>query len=138
MKSKLACGLSLCGLMTAGGAMLAAPGQTTQRPGEMTEARVWVQNRAKDEAVAVTVQDVAPDATMHVLLIGTPSVALAPATSVLAKIAWQTWDYESVTVASGQDPAPVLGRAGSEGWEATGLQFATSSGAVVVVLKRPR
>ena len=66
MKSKLACGLSLCGLMTAGGAMLAAPGQTTQRPGEMTEARVWVQNRAKDAAVAVTVQDVAPDATMHV------------------------------------------------------------------------
>ena len=85
MRATLACGLSLCGLITAGGAMLAAPGQTTQRPGEMTEARVWVQNRAREEAVAVTVQDVAPDATMRVQLIGTPSVALAPATSVLAR-----------------------------------------------------
>ena len=64
MRATLACGLSLCGLMTAGGAMLAAPGQYTQRPGEMTEARVWIQNRARADAVAVTVQDVAPDTTI--------------------------------------------------------------------------
>jgi len=137
MRATLACGLSLCGLITAGGAMLAAPGQTTQRPGEMTEARVWVQNRAREEAVAVTVQDVAPDATMRVQLIGTPSVALAPATSVLARIVRQPWEYDSLTVGPGQNPVSVLRGAGSDGWEATGLQFPSANGTVVVV-KRPR
>jgi len=40
----------------AGSAMLAAPGQGTARPGEMLPARVWVENRNRNEALPVTIE----------------------------------------------------------------------------------
>src|SRR5262249_11777284 len=43
----------LAGVAVAGSAMLAAPGEQTPRPGQMTEARVWVQNRGAAEALPV-------------------------------------------------------------------------------------
>jgi hypothetical protein len=45
-------------LIVAGTAMLAAPiQQTTQQPGQMTQAHVWVQNRGRSEAVPVDLRD---------------------------------------------------------------------------------
>ena len=48
----------------------------------------------------------------------------------------QTWEYRSVTIASGQDPAMVVGPLGADGWETTALTLTDQRG-TVVVLKRP-
>ncbi len=57
-RTSLACVL-LGGVLTAGGAMLAAPGQDRQdRPGQITQAKVLIENRGRSEAVPVILQDV--------------------------------------------------------------------------------
>ena len=132
MLTKFAFALSGIAL-TAGAVMLAAPGQ--DRPGQPTQARVWVENRGRNEAVPIILQDVATG-PLGVHVVGTPTVAIAPASIVQARFVRQLWEYRTVSVQPGQDVVKVLAGAGTEGWEVT-LQMPDQSG-TVLLLKRPR
>jgi len=131
-------GLAIAALgitVTAGGAMLAAPaGQGQERPGQIGQAKVFVENRGRDEAIPVILQDAMTRAPIGVQVIGTPTVAVT--TVVQARLIRQTWDYRTVRVASGQDVMSALSAAGADGWEATGLT--PDPAGVIVLLKRPR
>ena len=101
-------------------AILAAPGQVgTDRPGQPTQGKVWVENRGRDEAVPVVLQEVATSMPMGVRFVRQP------------------WEYRTLSVPPGQDLVKLLASAGMEGWEATGLQMPNQSG-TVLLLKRPR
>jgi hypothetical protein len=126
-------------LVCGGSAMLAAPGQGTLRPGQMTEARVWVQNRAPHEAVPISIQDAAkelPPLRVRVVNGPTPQASDEP---VHVKFARQRWSYRTVvltpgTQVGGGGPLDALG---AEGWEATGVTFGAPDGGVAVLMKRP-
>jgi hypothetical protein len=123
-------------VLPAGGAMLAAPGQQ-DRPGQIGQNKVWVENRGRNEAVPVAIQDVTTSTPIGVQVIGTPTVAIANASVVQARLVRQAWEYRTINIATGQDASPMLSAAGADGWEATGAQVATPAGAALV-LKRPR
>ena len=119
-----------------GSVMLAAPGQQ-DRPGMISQAKVWVENRGRNEAVPVAIQDVTTAAPIGVQVIGTPTVAIAPGAIVQARLIRQAWDYRTIAIPPAEDAARVLSQAGVDGWEATGAQLVTPAG-TVLVLKRPR
>ena len=137
---------SVSAALVAGNVMLAAPGQGTRTPGQLTEARVWIENRGTSEAIPVkapeplpvTVQNVATSASIAVRLAGaTPGTAPPP---VAIRSAGQQWEYRTILV-----PADVDARAltnlmlapGNESFEPAGVQLSTASG-TLIVLKRPR
>lgn len=123
-------------VLVAGAAVLATSAQDrTQQPGQPTQARVWVQNRGDSEAVPVSV--VPSGVPLPVQVTGVPVVTTGPESVVQARVARQVWEYRDVRVAAGQDPVPALGRAGLDGWEATGVAF-PSAGETIVIMKRPR
>ena len=124
-------GLSLA----AGAATVAAPPQ--DRPGIMTQARVWIENRKADEALPVAIVRVDTDAPQPVTIVGATTFTL-PATTVLqTRDARQAWEYRALPIGAGQDPAALLNTAGQDGWETTGYQF-PAQGGITVLLKRPR
>jgi hypothetical protein len=111
----------------AGVGVLAARAQSTARPGEPTQSHVWVENRAPADAVPVVVQGSAAPLTVHV-----------DSSSTVQTIAGrQTWEYRSIPLAAGAEPARALSTVGSEGWEAVGVLQSGAAGATVL-LKRPR
>jgi hypothetical protein len=135
-------------LLLAAAGTLAAPTQDrVDRPGEPTKARVWIENRDPSEALPVVVHGVASPAPVNVQVVapmplnvqltGTPTVALAPATAVQARLLRQPWEYRTVNVKSAQDMAGALAGAGAEGWEATAVQLSNQAG-IVVLMKRPK
>jgi hypothetical protein len=128
----------LCGgvTMVAAGVMLAAPGgQGQDRPGQIGQAKVWIENHGRAEAVPIILEEVATSAPISVQVSGTPTVAVA--TVVQARAVRQAWEYRTVDLEREQDPAAALSRAGAEGWEATGIQLSNRAGAPVV-MKRPK
>ena len=135
MRTMLASLLLGSALFTGGSAPLAAPSQSY--PGQPTQAKVWIQNRGIGEAVPVSLKEIAADATMKVLIMGTPSVAIAAPAIFNARQARQEWEYHEVTIGPGQSSVPELTKAGLAGWETTGLLFPSPQG-TVIVLKRPR
>jgi hypothetical protein len=113
---------AICALvfLIGGRVPLAAPGQEyTFRPGDPTQAKVWIQNTP----LSVDVRNM-------------PSLTLSPSTVVQTKAVSQPWAYRTIAVAAGRDVAAALVDAGAQGWETTGLQFPASDG-IVVLLKRP-
>ena len=122
-------------LTLAGGAMLAAPGQ--DRPGVIGQARVFVENRGRGDAVPVVLLDVMTPTPIGVQIAGTPTVVLAPASVVQARLARQQWEYRTLNLQPGQDPAAALSGPGTDGWEVASVQLAAASGGVIL-LKRPR
>jgi len=57
MRVHLFAAASTMALAAGASVMVAAPGQTRQ-PGQMTQARVWVQNRGRSEAVPMELSNV--------------------------------------------------------------------------------
>lgn len=128
--------IAVTALVTYRSAMLAAPEQNTQYPGQMTDARVWIQNRAKSEAVAVTIQDAASDlAPLSVRLVNPPNLATAEPLRV-REVA-KPWEYQVVPVPAAANAMATLTNLGAQGWEVTG-GFNAASGAAMLLLKRPR
>jgi hypothetical protein len=126
---------AILGAGVGAGVMLAAQGQ--DRPGVIGQARVFVENRGGGEAVPVVVQNVLTPSPIGVTLAGTPTVAIAPASVVQARLARQQWEYRTLTLQPGQDPAAALSGPGTDGWEVAGVVPVGASGAALV-LKRPR
>jgi hypothetical protein len=125
-------------IITAGGLMLATPVRARQdRPGQIGQARVFVENTGRDQAVPVALQDAMMSTPLSVQVTGTPTVGFAPNAVVQARVIRQAWDYRTVRIVPGQDVAAALSAAGADGWEALGIQSA-DAGAAIVVLKRPR
>ncbi len=127
--------LIVAALLVGGSAPIAAPAQTY--PGQPTQARVWIQNRAREEAIPTSVQHIAGDVTMKVQIVGTPTVAIGAPQVLDTRRTRQTWEYQRVTVLPDDDPSAELNRLGKDGWE-TALQYVSARGGVVVVMKRPR
>ena len=135
-------GLTVGALVFAGSAIIAAPAQ--KYPGQPTDARVWIENRTKPEAIAISVQDVAQDANMNVRVTAMPpvtpvSIAKMPSVTVDGGVERkrQAWQYQTLMVRPGQDIAAELNRAGGENWEVTGSQTQDANG-ILFIMKRPR
>ena len=117
-------------------AIVAAP-QTIQ-PGQMTQARVWVQNRGRSEAIPIDLRDANLDAPLKVHVVNGESGG-SPLLPLVVRPVRPTWEYEMVTVnvPPGNEMAAILSGHGAAGWETTGLMFATPDG-TAVLMKRPR
>jgi hypothetical protein len=85
-----------------------------QRPGEIGDNRVVVENRRPDQAIPVVVQK---------------------ELDVRARAVRQQWEYRTL-VTTGADSGKLLASAGLDGWEAVGFQ--PSPGGWTLLLKRPR
>jgi len=98
--------LAATALVTYRSAMLAAPQQTTAYPGQMTEARVWVQNRPDHgEAIPVRLESASrelPPLRVHVVNAQNTPVFDDP---IRVRLVPQTWEYQSVVVPANQDVA---------------------------------
>ena len=137
---------SVSAALVAGNVMLAAPGQGTRTPGQMTEARVWIENRGRNEAIPIAAPDPLPVVVQNVTTAMPVAVRLAGATPglppppVAVQSAQQRWEYRTILV-----PADVDARAltnlllapGNESFEPAGVHLSTASG-TLIVLKRPR
>jgi hypothetical protein len=120
-------------LIVAGTSISAAPEQTAQ-PGQMTQARVWIQNRGRGEAVPISLQESTLDTPLRVRIVNGQSSQAAEA--IPARLVQQTWDYHRITLKDGQDPVSALIGPGMAGWETTGIAFVKPDG-VTLLLKRP-
>jgi len=117
-------------VLTVLGAALVTTAQ--DRPGIMTQARVWIENRRVDEAIPVhVVAD--PDTATRVQVVNGVSVS----GTVTARAVRQAWEYRSLIVTPGRDMTSAVNAAGDDGWEATGIQMTTPDGSALL-FKRPR
>jgi hypothetical protein len=123
-------------LIVAGTSILAAPSQTAQ-PGQMTQARVWVQNRGRNEAIPVELRDVSLDAPLKVQIINAEP-QYTQTNPVQVRESRRLWDYESIAVKPTEDMAATLTRRGAIGWETTGIWSVSADGTTTVLLKRSR
>src|SRR5437899_1182995 len=117
-------------LLVAGSALVAAPGQEyTGRPGDPTQAKVWIQNTP----LGVEIQNVP-----RVEVSGVPTVTLSAGTVVQARLVRQNWEYRVVTVPQTEYAGTTMAGLGADGWEATGVQWQPNTSAASLLLKRPR
>lgn len=121
-------------LLLGGSAMLAAPDQT--QPGQMTQARVWVMNSGRTEAVPVNLRDVTLDRPLRVLVANGES-GTGSTSSLRVQLVPSVWDYRSITVKAAEDAGRALNQAGAEGWETTGIAWPAADG-TTLLMKRPR
>ena len=124
---------------TSGGGAAAQQGvQVPNEPGRAAQARVYVTNRDRADAMPVTLQGVASTDPLRVTWSGTPAVTLSETSTVPARAVRQNWEYRQITMRATEDPTPALNTAGGEGWEALGPPLLMQNGDVRFVLKRPR
>jgi hypothetical protein len=128
----------LAAALVAGSTMRAAPDQTP-RPGEMTEAKVWIQNRNRAEAIPVDLRDANLDAPLRVLVANgeTNPHSVRVAGPIRVQLLKQEWDYDTVVIATGTSPVQTLKPLGLAGWETTGIAW-TAGAQTTLLLKRPR
>ena len=122
-------------LVGAASTLVAAPQQTTSRPGEMTKSEVWVQNRGRNEAIAVDLREVNTEGPLRVQVINGESPAYAVPLPV--HVSRQAWEYKTIVVSTREDPAVALHAEGDAGWETTGIAFVHGHDAPLL-LKRQR
>jgi hypothetical protein len=109
----------------------------TAYPGQMTQARVWVQNRGSDEAVPVDVRDVSLEKPLMVHVVNGEPLFGEGTTPVQIRAARQPWEYQRVEVSQRADVAAVLNASGAAGWEVVATLSATPEG-TSFLMKRPR
>jgi hypothetical protein len=128
-------------LAAARSAMLAAPAQTTQTtptPGQMTEARVTVQNRGRGQAVPISLQEVSLETPIRVRVINGQIPGDEPL-NVRVVQEPRVWQYQTIEVKADENIANALSMLGAAGWETTGVAVASVTGGVTtVLLKRQR
>src|SRR5262245_9091725 len=90
----LACILFMTSLST-----LAAPAQDgTLRPGQSTQARVWIENRGAGEAIPVVVQPSGSDGPLRVVVTGAAPTAINGI--VQTRVSRVMWEYRTVVIAT--------------------------------------
>jgi len=133
MRLNAMAGLFASVMIVGGVAVLAAPAQTAV-PGQMTQARVWVQNRGRGEAVPVDLTESTLANPLRVRIVGGDPVTLEP---VVVRVVPPKWEYRAITIAPDRDAAQVLNGEGAAGWETTGIVLPSTDGNTIL-LKRPR
>jgi hypothetical protein len=116
-------------------AVLAAPAQGTAQPGQMTQARVWVQNRGRGEAVPVDLTESNLANPLRVRVAG--GLEQTTADALLVRTVAPKWEYRSIIIAPDRDAAQVLNGEGVAGWETTGIVLPSKDGNAFL-LKRAR
>src|SRR5262245_10983533 len=126
-------------MVAAGATMRAAPDQAA-RPGEMTEARFWIQNRTRADAIAVNLRAADIETPLRVQVANNDSnpLSVKVSGSVRTQPLRQEWDYDTTVVVSGANPLPALKTLGQAGWETTGVSWSNPQGTTTLLLKRPR
>jgi hypothetical protein len=124
------------GVFVATASAIAAGQQTTLTPGQMTEARVKVDNRGASEAVPVDLQEVSASRPLLVEVIN-GDAAHPTVPPVLVRSARATWEYATTTVPAGQDAVSALNARGAQGWELMGVTL-PATGGMTFILKRMR
>ena len=109
---------------------------TLARPG-MAEARVWINNRSRDEAIPVTFLGGDPKVPMPVTVQGVTSVSVSGLVEARTAATKQAWEYRSISAAADQELSAALNGPGNDGWEAVGVT-SQPGGKITVLLKRPR
>ena len=138
MNRMLVGGILAAGIVAAAATINTMAQDRTVFPGQPTQARIVIQNQGPTEAIPVSLEAVSADVQpLRVQLAGNSTVVLTPESVVRARPVAQPWEYETIRVPSGQDPAASLNAAGANGWEATGVALPTQGG-TLVVMKRPR
>ena len=124
-------------MLVVGSTMRAAPDQT--RPGEMTQGKVWIQNRGRAEAVPVELRDANLDAPLRVQAMNGDAnpQAVRVTSSVRAQLLKQEWEYDVVVIAATATAAQILKPLGLAGWETTGVAWVAGE-QTTLLLKRPR
>jgi hypothetical protein len=135
MHPKQIVGVLVSVLIVGTAAIVAAPEQATPQPGQMTQARVLILNRGRSEAVPVELRDANLESPLRVRIMNGEANVAPPLTVHLVP---PTWDYKAVPITPADDMAEALRSDGSNGWETTGITYADSRGATVILLKRPR
>ena len=127
----------LAAALVAGSTMRAAPDQV--RPGEMTEAKVWIQNRNRAEAIPVDLRDVNLETPLRVQVANgeTNPHSVRVAGPIRVQLLKQEWDYDTLVIAAGTSPVQALKSPGLAGWETTGIAW-TAGEQTTLLLKRPR
>ena len=125
-------------LVVAGTSILAAPSQTAT-PGQMTQARVWVQNRGRSEALPVDVREVNLDAPLRVHVTNADPQYAATSPVQVHEVR-RVWEYETIAIPADAQAniASLLTTRGANGWETTGISTVNTEGAMVMLLKRQR
>jgi hypothetical protein len=132
--------VALLSCLGSGGRTAIAEQQAVQvppDPGRPTQAKVYIINRDRADAVPVTIQAVAAKEAVRVSVSGTPTVELSN-TPVNVRRARQVWEYRQITAPANVDPTPALNTAGGEGWELVGTPVTLANGDARFLLKRPR
>src|SRR5256885_8427951 len=124
-------------MLVVGSTMRAAPDQT--RPGEMTQGKVWIQNRGRAEAVPVELRDANLDAPLRVQAMNGDAnpQAVRVTSSVRAQLLKQEWEYDVVLIEPSAKAAQILKPLGLAGWETTGVAWMAGE-QTTLLLKRPR
>ena len=89
-----------CAIVLISSTMLASPEQT-QQPGQMTQARVWIENRSRSEAVPVDLRDVNLDHPLRVQIIN-GETQYGSVNPVQVRLVRSLWEYQTVTLAAGE------------------------------------
>ena len=119
-------------VMLAAPAQIQQPGQTTQQPGQMTEAHVWIDNHGRGQAVPVELSDEKLDHPLRVQIVNGELTNPLPVRSVRP-----VWEYQTITFAPGAaDMAPRLNPLGAAGWETTGIMSANAQGTTLLLKRR--
>lgn len=108
----------------------------TIQPGQMTQAKVWIQNKGSAETIPVDLRESNLAAPLRVHVVNAEP-AYGSTNPVPVRITRQGWEYQTVTVSLNADPRPALNRLGADGWETTGITLAAPN-ATLFVLKRQR
>jgi hypothetical protein len=135
----MAMSLLAAALVAAGTTMRAAPDQTA-RPGDMTEARLWIQNRTRADAIAVNLRAADIETPLRVQVANTDSNphSVKVTGSIRTQPLRQEWDYDTVVIVPDTNPTQALKPLGLAGWETTGVSWTNAQGAITLLLKRPR
>jgi len=112
-------GLLASALIAGSVAVLAAPAQGTVQPGQMTQARVWVQNRGRADAVPVDLTESSLANPLRVRIAA--GLEQTAADALLVRTVAPKWEYRSITIAPDRDAAQALNAEGAAGWETTGI-----------------
>ena len=117
--------------------MLAAPGgQGQDRPGQIGQAKVWIENHGRAEAVPIVLEEVTAAAPINVQVSGRrPWRSRASSRLALPASSGNIGRSRSSLVRMLRWRCPALG---ADGWEATSIQLPAAPGNSVIVLKRPR
>jgi hypothetical protein len=128
--------VAVLAFVSASFATIAAPEQTLT-PGQMTQAKVWIQNRGVGEAVPVDLREMNLAAPLRVHVVNGDPAHGAGTNPVQVRVLRPSWEYQMLTVAASQDLAVALNGLGAAGWETTGIVQPNADG-MRLLLKRPR